>query len=281
MKSTTTSQRKDWASPARVIAVLVAMIVAIAASAQPRTPAAVAPASAPAQKVNPAAQDAPCLKCHDDLYEEPVVHGAATKGCTACHSQIDASKRPHKVNGSTPFGLAAAEPVLCMNCHDGQKFKKKTVHGAPEKGCFVCHEPHSSKQNNLLKAAVPQLCVSCHKERTYYGKGLHSAVSGGRCLKCHGPHGSDQSVLLVKPPAETCLECHDDIKEAPHMLAGFSRKGHPIGDEKRPQPAADPLRPGKPFYCASCHEPHKSDFPKLLRMDPKQGMNACLKCHPK
>ena len=40
---------------------------------------------------------------------------------------------------------------------------------------------------------------------------------------------------------------------------------------------AIPLRPGKPFYCVSCHEPHRSEQPRLNRVG--QGMNSCSKCH--
>ena len=249
------------------------------AQAQTAAPAATG-AAAPTKKVQPPARDAPCLKCHDDLFEEAVVHSGAAMGCKGCHGGIDASGRPHKLLNKVPSGLTSAPPELCMGCHDESDFKKKTIHGALGKGgCLACHEAHSSKHKNLLKEAVPQLCVSCHKVGTYFGKGLHSGVKAGTCLNCHEQHASDQAVLLKKKPAETCLACHDDIRDASATQDGFQHQNHLLGDEVRAQQKADPQRAGKPFYCASCHQPHKSEFPSLLRYEPKPGRGVCYKCH--
>jgi predicted CXXCH cytochrome family protein len=80
---------------------------------------------------------------------------------------------------------------------------------------------------------------------------------------------------LKAEPATLCLDCHPDIKKGPHVIAGFTRSGHPLGNDKKE--AQDPLRPGKKFYCASCHEPHRSELPKLNRFG--KGMVACQQCH--
>ncbi len=249
------------------------------AHSQTATPEA-APASAPvAVKAPP--QDAKCMECHDDIFEEKVIHVALEKGCTTCHAQLDAAKRPHKSNSAFPHGLKAAQPEICLSCHEKEKFKKKSTHKALEKGCTVCHDPHSTSQKKLLKSAIPELCFSCHKKKNFAGKFTHSAVKGAKCASCHLPHASDNALLLKKTPTDICLDCHDDIKEAPHIMAGFSGKGHPLGDEVHAKPVEDPLRPGRPFFCGSCHDPHKGDFPKLLRQDPKLGMDVCQKCHQK
>ncbi len=268
---------------ARGAALALAALALTGGWAQAQTAAAVPPATAAstaAKKVQPPARDAPCLKCHDDLFEDPVVHSGAAMGCKACHGGIDASGRPHKLLNKVPSGLNSAPPELCMGCHDEDDFKKKTIHGALGKGgCLACHEAHSSKQQKLLKEAVPQLCVSCHKERTYFGKDLHSAVKAGKCLNCHEQHASDNPGLLKKKPVQTCLACHDDIREAEATQDGFVHNNHPLGDGVRERPMLDKLRPGKPFYCASCHQPHKSQFPGLLRYEPKPGRSVCYSCH--
>jgi predicted CXXCH cytochrome family protein len=221
-----------------------------------------------------------CLECHDDMLEEKVIHKAVKDGCLDCHSNLDAAKRPHKNNGPFPHGLDAAEPALCLGCHGKLLAKKTSTHKAiGDKGCTACHEAHSGKHGKLLKQPVPLLCQSCHEKKDFAGKVMHHPAKVGKCGECHDPHASNNISLLSKPPAQTCLECHEEIKDAPHMIAGFSRKGHPIGDEKHAKPVEDPLRPGKPFYCVSCHEPHRSEFAKLQRQDPKLGMQACQKCH--
>jgi predicted CXXCH cytochrome family protein len=83
--------------------------------------------------------------------------------------------------------------------------------------------------------------------------------------------------LLKKKPAEVCLECHPDVPKKPHAVAGFSAKGHPLGLGAKA--VKDLGRPGKPFYCGSCHVPHSSDGPRLLRFNAKSAMALCTNCH--
>lgn len=276
-------RRSGWAGVAGRYAwaglLLVAWLCAQPAMgwAQGAAPAPGPSASAPA--VVPPQRDAPCLECHDDLIEDPVVHKGLEKGCAACHGEMD-KKRPHKVLTPQKDGLRLASTELCLSCHKPDAFKKKAVHKALEKGCLQCHEAHGSKHKKLLKSEVPKLCISCHKDTTYFGKGMHSATKSGKCSTCHAAHASDHAGLLLKDPVETCVECHDDLAEAPHVLGGFAKKGHPTGENAKPKPAPDPLRAGRPFSCTSCHEPHLVKHPKMLRFDMSKGSDVCLKCHP-
>lgn len=180
---------------------------------------------------------------------------------------------------------AAASDAPCLRCHGGL-VQKKVVHGAANMGCATCHpgmdaaSPHVAKgryPKGLAKDAV-SLCFDCHEKKLFEGKVVHAPVASGTCILCHDPHASDNLGLLRKPPAASCLECHAEVAKSPHVVAGFSRAGHPLG-EAEPGRAAkeDPLRPGRPFYCASCHEPHRSERPMLVRY-PK-GMSSCQNCH--
>jgi predicted CXXCH cytochrome family protein len=121
------------------------------------------------------------------------------------------------------------------------------------------------------------LCNDCHEKKMFQGKVVHGPVASGPCTECHDPHSSDFTALLNKEPVAVCFDCHSDIKKRPHVIVGFSVGGHPLGEATPPKMTADPLRPGKPFYCAACHEPHKSDLPKLNRFE--KGMSSCQKCH--
>jgi predicted CXXCH cytochrome family protein len=220
-----------------------------------------------------------CLECHSDLTKVKVVHKAITDACMDCHTNMDGTKTPHQYTGKFRFGLGSEEPKLCLSCHAKVVAKKINTHKAIERGCTVCHDPHSSRHKKLLKATVSTLCQSCHDKKNFAGTVNHAPVKEGKCNSCHNTHASDNPFLLHKPPAESCLECHKEIKDQPHVVSGFTRKSHPLGNEAEQSP--DPLRPGKTFYCGSCHEPHKSDFPKLVRLDPKMGTMACQKCHEK
>lgn len=179
---------------------------------------------------------------------------------------------------------ASAQEKSCLACH-AKVVHKKTVHAAVHnKGCEYCHalldastEPHKSQGKTArgLAAEPPALCNKCHERALFQGKVVHGPVVSGACLKCHNPHASDHLGLLKMEPATLCLDCHSDIKKGPHVIAGLSRGGHPLGNDKKE--AQDPLRPGKKFYCAACHEPHRSELPKLTRFG--KGMASCQRCH--
>ncbi|OIP19954.1 MAG: hypothetical protein AUK51_00185 [Comamonadaceae bacterium CG2_30_59_20] len=162
----------------------------------------------------------------------------------------------------------------------------KTVHAAVHMGCPTCHEnldvrrvPHLNKGPfpKGLRAEVPALCISCHEQALFEGNMVHAPVNTGLCLECHNPHSSNYPGLLKKKPAALCLNCHSDIENSEHLISGLSTKGHPLGNIR--ENVEDPKRPGKTFYCASCHEPHRSTLPKLSRYG--LGMTSCQTCHDK
>lgn len=238
------------------------------------------------------AQQPDCLKCHGRLDKEKVVHAAMGMGCSSCHTTIDASKIPHKKTNNIAKGLSSEQPDLCYGCHDKGKFSKKTVHAAVGMGCTGCHNPHSSKNEKLLTSGMPGICLSCHDKAEFGKKTVHAPVAGGMCMSCHSPHSSDEIALLNKKPIEVCIECHPDVTKKPHAVAGISSGRHPLGEPKKirkkennkwveTQMAApdDPARPGKPFYCGSCHNPHSSDGPKLFRHNARSAMDICMNCH--
>ena len=156
------------------------------------------------------------------------------------------------------------------------------MHPAVQMGCVSCHTdldtsvlPHKvkGKIEKGLSAEPPDLCINCHEKKLFEGKVVHAPVAGGMCLGCHNPHASDNQGLLTKEPVKVCLDCHAEVPKKPH--AGFPRGGHPLGDDGKAR--ADPLRPGKKFYCAACHEPHRSVNAKLTRFG--KGMASCQQCH--
>jgi predicted CXXCH cytochrome family protein len=184
------------------------------------------------------------------------------------------------------FALPAhAQDRDCVQCH-ADVAAKKVVHAAVQMGCRTCHDqldatsvPHKSmgKAPKGLAAESPALCVKCHDKKLFEGKLVHGPVAAGMCTACHDPHASNNVGLLTKEPAALCLDCHAAVKKRPHLIVGFSGGGHPLGDVKKANEVADPLRSGKPYYCVACHEPHRSDRPRLSRFD--KGMQSCQACH--
>lgn len=224
-----------------------------------------------------------CATCHNDVGKQKYVHPALKMGCAACHAGIDPSAMPHKKTNKNSKGLSAEVPELCYQCHDKAKFNKKNVHPALEMGCTSCHDPHSSKYPKLLIAEVPDLCMNCHEKAKFTKKNVHEPVAEGACLTCHTPHSSDNTSLLVKLPIRVCLQCHEDVRKTPHATTAFESTGHPIGLLTRGSKEFkdDPARPGKKFYCGSCHNPHSSDSKKLFRYQGEIAMDICVNCHKK
>jgi len=248
------------------------------------------------------AADTDCLKCHSKLTKGPVLHPAVSMGCTTCHTGIDATAVPHKKQkGAAARGLSAEQPGLCYGCHDKKAFEKKHVHAALGMGCTSCHNPHSSNTAKLLLSDAPDLCFTCHDKKLFSKKTVHAPVAGGMCLTCHAPHSSDEVALLANSPYDLCLTCHSEILKKPHAI---SSSLHPLGPIKKPKPIKvkkkkrkqaaevlasapsptpiiimDPARPGREFYCGSCHEPHSTDSPKLFRFNAKKDMDICENCH--
>ncbi len=254
--------------------------------------------SPPARLVSLAAasdQEIDCLKCHAKLKRGKVVHPALDMGCPTCHTGIDAKTVPHKKTNNAARGLSGEQPDLCYGCHDKAMFSKKNMHPAVGMGCTGCHNPHSSKNAKLLVAEAPDLCFSCHDKAMFSKKNMHAPVEGGMCLSCHTPHSSDHMALLLKAPLDVCLECHPDIPKMRHAISTFSATSHPVGtlkivlkkgnkeqaekEVKEERILMDPSRPDKVFYCGSCHNPHSTSVPHLLRFDATSTMGLCSHCH--
>ena len=81
---------------------------------------------------------------------------------------------------------------------------------------------------------------------------LHPALEDG----CEGCHTVEDATLRTTPLKEACYSCHDDFEK---------------GGEEGKWYVHDPVAEGE---CASCHEPHFSTRPKLLRSD-----RICFECH--
>jgi predicted CXXCH cytochrome family protein len=116
------------------------------------------------------------------------------------------------------------------------------------------------------------------------------------CLSCHSPHvNGEPHQLLTGGPAyrspdgrtfdpltSLCLSCHPLAAEFKGSRGHFVR--HPIGVRPRIAAASrgDPNRDSAgdgPITCATCHVPHASLNPFLLRWPMKDQIAECGACH--
>ena len=111
-----------------------------------------------------------------------------------------------------------------------------------------------------MKEKQPQLCYGCHLEtKQQFTRTFHHRVNEGlvKCDDCHNPHGG----FLVRQARATisqdtvCFKCHTD-KAGPFV---FEHEAVKIEG------------------CISCHTPHGSSNPRLLKRS--QVNLLCLECH--
>ncbi|MDW7645602.1 MAG: cytochrome c3 family protein [Desulfuromonadales bacterium] len=222
-----------------------------------------------------------CFGCHDEQgFEAQVMHGPAAVGaCLECHN-------PHESNTAA---LLKQTPVqTCTRCHadmaEGLE-QSPVVHTAVrESECTTCHNPHAAPVKKLLKQAQPDLCLGCHPafgDKLTKSSTRHAPLYREEsCGSCHSTHFSDYPALLPAPQQEVCLSCHgkDD-----------NRRSRPLKNMARELEGKSMLHgPVAEGACAACHDPHGSDYFRLLKNAYPEGFYApfkpdtyalCMDCH--
>ncbi len=206
--------------------------------------------------------------------------------CAPCHvmEAVEADKKPVNIvsfrdetiekDGSDTAPVSST----CYSCH-----KKMTsylyVHGPTSVwSCLSCHDPGANPKY-ATKKPDDKVCFNCHTEqkKTWSSKKyIHGPVNIGNCAICHSPHASDNPFNLVKSSWKLCVSCHAGKGTGLHIFGGaLFEDGHPT----RGRP--DPVRIGKEISCASCHNPHASDFPRLWAFEAQNPLELCRRCHTK
>lgn len=224
-----------------------------------------------------------CFGCHDNAaFDKKYVHGPVASGsCTTCHD-------PHETDAK--FLLKGATRELCLACHAdfAKKMQAASVVHPPVRteSCTSCHDPHSSDWINLLKQPMPELCVGCHKKT---GKSIMSAkvphkpvVEGKLCASCHSAHFSKaKGLFLADDEKSVCLSCHNSDKLGTPPLSNLKK------DLEGKRHLHGPIQKGA---CGGCHNPHGSDFPRILTGNyprdfylpfKEESYSLCLGCHDK
>lgn len=219
--------------------------------------------------LDPKADTATCLQCHEDKTKGRAVHSAIPTGCTSCHEvRVNKDVTRVKLITTTPY-------ALCLTCHAGKGASqiKGKVHSPAVRNCLSCHDPHTAEnKNQLLKptsgAQKENLCLSCHKTGLDVpAKGSRHAALDMGCETCHTTHKTGEKgkaefdFHLTKASPALCLDCHDAKDEG---LA----KAH----RNQPFASAD---------CVTCHDPHKSATAKLMQKfeHPPFADKSCDTCH--
>jgi predicted CXXCH cytochrome family protein len=143
------------------------------------------------------------------------------KDCTQCHG----SRAQRGFSGKVQ--LVAEVPQLCYRCHKEFSTLEGWVHGPVATGaCLLCHEPHKTKTEALLRKPVPDLCLQCHDTQAVRAVKGHADPSYTHCTDCHEGHaGATRNLLrpsfLEKPAG---LEYQSEIYRRKYDAA--LRKAH-------------------------------------------------------
>jgi DmsE family decaheme c-type cytochrome len=241
-----------------------------------------------------------CQACHEDQFKkfkgtkhaklkEIASWKDKAKGCESCHgpgkAHVEGSGDITKIisfKNKNPKETAET----CLSCHSGKESHnnfRRGEHWRNDVGCTDCHSAHgttledqksgsqlfvgrSTRQNpgtaeeNMLKASEPQLCLSCHTEqKQQFSKPFHHKVLEGtmKCTDCHNAHGGfeNKQTKVAVGSDQACVKCHAN-KFGPYVFEHA---------------------PAKLEGCATCHTPHGSSNPKMLKRSSVRQM--CLECH--
>jgi predicted CXXCH cytochrome family protein len=209
------------------------------------------------------------------------MHGPAAVGeCTKCHDPHESAEKS-LIKGQVRD--------VCLKCHkDFAEALKNAAVGHPpvkEGPCTSCHDPHGTPVASLIRKKMPDLCINCHVEigkRVAAVKVPHKPLlQQGSCASCHAAHYSKARGLLPTDQMSVCLGCHgtDNLGKPP--LANIKKQ---LEGKKY---LHGPIQKGD---CKACHDPHGSDFFRLLRGSypadlyvpyKENTYGICLKCHEK
>jgi DmsE family decaheme c-type cytochrome len=178
----------------------------------------------------------------------------------------------------SPPAEAAVDAAQCVACHDTALTNafKHSRHAGLEQSCGSCHAgaaAHAKDMSegktdgpkpsvkSLKPAEVNQTCLSCHEKghQANWAGGVHDR-RGMSCISCHSVHDYKSATAQLKTvrDSENCFSCHAAIR------GKSQRTSH------------HPVREGR-MDCASCHNPHDSTKPKMIKAD--WITDQCLSCH--
>ena len=227
-----------------------------------------------------------CKTCHADVwfnfFKNPHYKSIASgreppekTGCEGCHGPGRAHVEA-RGGKTTILAFSQMQPAevlnTCLACHNKDFSKvsiRRSSHTLADVVCTNCHSIHKSPASKFLLAKQQrEVCYGCHTSaRAEFAMPFKHRVNEGfiQCTDCHNPHGTfapswrmglrPRMVEASPGGEETCAKCHAD-KRGPFVFEHAA---------------------GRVDGCESCHSPHGSMNPRLLRRP--AVFAVCLECH--
>lgn len=176
--------------------------------------------------------------------------------CLECHEEY--IKTFENTKHSRYFkSVGTGEGIVCEKCHGPMSKHLKEAPGllkSDKKPTVASFEAISPQQKVMI-------CTQCHTGGMQIGwKGSPHERNGVACVECHYlmERKSDKYLFVGESITEACLKCH------PERGGQMLKSSHM------------PVREGK-MGCNSCHNPHGSSGPKMLKAGSVNEM--CYTCH--
>ncbi len=158
-----------------------------------------------------------CASCHRDvaarLYfpsRHPVKEGHML--CSDCHNA-------HGTGNPVPGMIRTEERLndLCLKCHTRYQGPFVFEHEPVVEDCTICHDPHGTVANNLLKQNEPFLCMQCHEIHFHATRLADTQNSINPTDSSGEPPGQVGNFTSSSPHAwaraflTKCTQCHQQI----------------------------------------------------------------------
>ncbi len=163
-----------------------------------------------------------CVDCHRDIgakfsltSHHPVKEGLMT--CTSCHAVH---------GGDNKFAHTDDGRELCFSCHADKEGPFVFEHEPVNEDCGICHDPHGTVANNMLKQTEPFLCMSCHPMHFHTGI---AGYAGDFVNPLHPERGGKSTLDGFKSSMLTkCTQCHTQIHGSDLPSESISSRGRSL-----------------------------------------------------
>lgn len=163
-----------------------------------------------------------CYDCHTDIRHatylpsrHPIAEGKMV--CGDCHNVH---------GGQTQFQQTSSTRELCFTCHGEIEGPYVYEHAPVNEDCMICHSPHGTVADKLLKQTEPALCLNCHAMH------FHATVVGS-----DGPFQppADSTINVMSTPdgwergmLTKCTQCHNGVHGSDHPSQSISTGGNAL-----------------------------------------------------
>ena len=139
-----------------------------------------------------------------------------------------------------------------MTRNDANRINRSLKHAVIV--CLVVSGHGSALSQMPLDYSQTCTTANCH-DGYLKKKSVHAPIKQEACDACHEQREDEKhAFVLTAAGGELCLECHDDLVDDLKFQHG-------------------PVAAGE---CMSCHDPHASDYPQMLKA---KGVDLCVQCH--